>query len=214
LDFEKAFDLVEHELVLEMLKAKGFPDKWLAWVAELFNTATSSVLLNGTAGKEFKCKRGVRQGDPLSPLLFAIVTDLLQSVINHEYYLVNLIPSFPQNRDIFFLIVQYADDTILVMQAEAGQLLFLKELLQKITLSSGLRVNFHKSCLVPVNISQEHATTPANAFGCTVGSFPFTYLGLPLGLTKPLVKDYAPLIYRVEKRLSASSQFLSYAGRL
>jgi hypothetical protein len=39
LDFEKAFDLVEHELVLEMLKAKGSLDKWLAWVAELFNTA-------------------------------------------------------------------------------------------------------------------------------------------------------------------------------
>jgi hypothetical protein len=164
LDFKKAFDLVEHELVLEMPRAKGFPDiKCLSWVANLFSTATSSVLLNGTAGKEFKCLRGVRQGDPLSPLLFVIVADLLQSVINHEYYLGNLIPSFPQNRDIPFPIVQYADDTILVMQAEVGWLLFLKELLKKITLSSGLRVNFHKSCLVPINISQEHATTLAAA---------------------------------------------------
>jgi hypothetical protein len=91
---KKAFDLVEHKLVLEMLRAKGFPDKWLAWVDNLFNTATSSVLLNGTAGKEFKCLRGVRQGDLLSHLLFAIVTDLLRSVINHEYSLGNLIPLF------------------------------------------------------------------------------------------------------------------------
>jgi hypothetical protein len=91
---KKAFDLVEHKLVLEMLRAKGFPDKWLAWVDNLFNTATSSVLLNGTAEKEFKCLRGVRQGDLLSHLLFAIVTDLLQSVINHEYSLGNLIPLF------------------------------------------------------------------------------------------------------------------------
>jgi hypothetical protein len=100
------------------------------------------------------------------------------------------------------------------MQADVEQLLVLKELLQKITLSSGLKVNFHKSCLVPINISQEHASSLASTFGCIVGSFPFTYLGLPLGLTKPLVKDYAPLICRTERRLSASSQFLSYAGRL
>jgi hypothetical protein len=47
-----------------------------------------------------------------------------------------------------------------------------------------------------------------------VGTSPFTYLGLPLGLTKPLVKDYAPLICRIERRLSASSLYLSQAGRL
>jgi hypothetical protein len=41
LDFEKIFDLVEYDLVQEMLRAKGFSDKWLAWVADMFNTATS-----------------------------------------------------------------------------------------------------------------------------------------------------------------------------
>lgn len=47
-----------------------------------------------------------------------------------------------------------------------------------------------------------------------MGSFPFAYLGLPLGTTKPQAKDFAPLISRVERWLSASSQFLTYAGRL
>jgi hypothetical protein len=101
-----------------------------------------------------------------------------------------------------------------VLQAKEDQLLLLKDILHKITLSSGLKVNFHKSCLVPINISQEQATSLAECFGCSVGTFPFTYLGLPLGLTKPLVKDYAPLICQIERRLSASSLYLSHVGRL
>jgi hypothetical protein len=121
---------------------------------------------------------------------------------------------FPQSTDNPFQIIQYADDTILIMQADEDQLALLKSLLHSITLSSGLVVNFRKSCLVPINVSPEKACSLAQAFGCEVGTFPFTYLGLPLGLTKPQVKDYALLICRIERRMSASSQFLSYAGRL
>lgn len=55
-DFEKAFDLIEHAMVLEMLNAKGFPPKWIKWIRDLLSSATSSVLLNGTTGKDFKCK--------------------------------------------------------------------------------------------------------------------------------------------------------------
>jgi hypothetical protein len=214
LDFEKAFDLVEFSIVLDMLRAKGFLAKLILWVESLMNSATTSVLLNGTAGKEFMCKRGVRQGDPLSPILFSIAADLIQCAINHEFQLGRLVPPFPQNVDFPFPVVQYADDTIIVMQGDEQQLLILKDILQKIVISSGLKVNYHKSCLVPINVDAQKTELLAASFGCIVGSFPFTYLGLPLGITKTLVRDFAPLICRVERRLAASSQFLSYAGRL
>ena len=82
IDFEKAFHLVEHEAILQILQAKGFNQSWINLVNNVFKSASTSVMLNGVPGKTFKCKRGVRQGDPLSPLLFVLTADLLQSIVN------------------------------------------------------------------------------------------------------------------------------------
>lgn len=60
IDFEKAFNKIEHPFILEILKHKGFSNKWINWIKAIFNSATSAVLLNGTPGKSFSCKRGVR----------------------------------------------------------------------------------------------------------------------------------------------------------
>jgi hypothetical protein len=65
-----------------MLQAKGFGPKWISLVKSILYSASTSVLLNGVPGKKISCKRGVRQGDPLSPLLFVNTSELLQSVIN------------------------------------------------------------------------------------------------------------------------------------
>ncbi|XP_073368009.1 uncharacterized protein [Aegilops tauschii subsp. strangulata] len=138
LDFAKAFDTVEHEVILQMLKHKGFDDKWVGWVNEILSTGSSSVLLNGILGKQFKCKCGVRQGDPLSPLLFVIVADLLQSVVNQMLAhgtLSLLIPTHDQE----FPIIQYADDTVIFLTAGDEELVALKNMLLTFQQSTGLK---------------------------------------------------------------------------
>jgi hypothetical protein len=214
LDFQKAFDKVEHSLMLKIMELKGFPDRWLTWMKLIFTTGTSYVLLNGVPEKVFHCKRGVRQGDPLSPLLFVLAADFLQDLLNlaKQQGLISLPLNLPHNQD--FPILQYADDTLIFMKADARQLFFLKALLYSFAESTGLKVNFAKSMMVPVNVSESKLDILARTLGCSKGNLPFTYLGLPLRLTKPTVADFWPLVSQCERRLVSISSFLSQAGRL
>ena len=108
------------------------------------SSVTSSVLLNGVPGKLFHCKQGVRQGDHVSPLLFVLAADLLQSMLNeamhtriiHAPISCQACPGFPK--------IQYADDTILVLPAEARHLAQVKNLILHYTAFTGLKVNYDK----------------------------------------------------------------------
>jgi hypothetical protein len=62
----------------------GLPGNWIHWVTKILSLASTAVLLNGVPGKFFSCKRSIRQGDPLSPLLFVLAAKLLQVLINQE----------------------------------------------------------------------------------------------------------------------------------
>jgi hypothetical protein len=154
LDFAKAFDTVEHEAILQIFSAFGCDQRWIMWLKMLMSSGTSEILLNGAPSKKFNYRRGVRQGDPLSPLLFVGVSELLQAMVNGLFYNGNLVaPLNIPNTD--FPIVQYADDTLLILQACPIQLIASKEVLETFAQATGLRVNYSKSCLIPINVTED-----------------------------------------------------------
>jgi hypothetical protein len=97
--------------------------------------------------------------------------------------------------------------TIFVMEACPKQLFFLKVMLNSFAESTGLHVNYHKSNIYPINVPNQKMEILANTFHCKIGSMPFTYLGLPLGLKKPNLGAFLPLIQKIEKIIATTSVF-------
>ena len=113
------------------------------------------MLLNGVPGKTFHCKRGVRQGDPLSPLLFVLAADFLQSLVNKAVEQGQLNLPIPCSSDNLFPIIQYAYDTPIIMEGYLRQIQVLKAILNIFTDATGLKVNYNKSLMVPLNIPEQ-----------------------------------------------------------
>ena len=99
-----------------MMRQLGLDETWCDWIQRILILGTSSILLNGVPSKHFHCKRGVGRVTHF-PLLFVLVADLLQCIINkgHREGLFELPIQSYENAQ--YPIIQYADDTILIMKA-------------------------------------------------------------------------------------------------
>jgi Reverse transcriptase (RNA-dependent DNA polymerase) len=81
INFSKAFDSVDWEFLLKVMQARGFPQRWIRWINQIFVSSSSRVVINGQESSFFFHKKGLRQGDPLSPMLFVLAVDVLQQLL-------------------------------------------------------------------------------------------------------------------------------------
>jgi hypothetical protein len=98
-------------------------------------------------------------------------------------------------------VLQYADDTLILCKADPGATASLKKVLDDFAAATGLAINLHKSCFIPMNVCADSAAAMANELGCPISSFPQPYLGLPLSPTKLPASAYAPLVRSFDRRL-------------
>lgn len=82
IDIAKAFDSVSWEFLLQLLTYMGFPLRWREWIAMFLSTASTRVIVNGRPGRKIWHACGLRQGDPLSPMLFVLVMEVVNAMIS------------------------------------------------------------------------------------------------------------------------------------
>ena len=147
MDFEKAYDSVRWEFLYDMLQRMGFHYRWILWIRGCMESASVSVLVNGSPTEEFTPSRGLRQGDPLAPFLFLVVTEGLAGLVR-EAVKANLLTGLKVGRkEIVMSLLQFADDNLFFCEDSFTNVVTLKAILRGFELASGLKINFHKSKL-------------------------------------------------------------------
>ena len=142
LDITKAFDSVSWPFSLEVLQQLGFGPIWCDIISGLLCSSTTQILLNGSLGEKIYHQRGLRQGDPLSPMLFILVMDVLCHLIrkaSEEQLLQPLARRALQHR-----ISLYADDVVLFLRPTADDIGITLDILQLFGNASGLTTNLQK----------------------------------------------------------------------
>ncbi len=117
-DFEKAYDRVSWDFINKALRWLGADQKWCVWIDKCITNAKVAILENGTPTKWIKTRMGFRQGDPLSPYLFLIVSEGLARLTNKTIQS-GLFSGVGSADDAKFFLIQYADDTIFLFETKA-----------------------------------------------------------------------------------------------
>jgi hypothetical protein len=213
LDIARAFDSISWSFLFEVLRRMGFGERFLKWIALLLYTANTRVMVNGVSGERILHGRGLRQGDPTSPMLFvAAMEDLSRMVIKAVE--VELFESLASISPIQRISV-YADDVVLFLKPEEKELWAVKNILSIFGEASGLHVNFGKTTATMIRGTPTEEERTARILGCELAAFPIRYLGLQLAL-RPLTRaEWQPLLDQVVKSVPAWQRGLvSREGRL
>jgi hypothetical protein len=124
---------------------KGFSDRWCSWVNEFVNRGSVAIKVNDDVSRYFQTKKGLRQGDTLSPLLFSMVINMLATFISRVREEDQIDGLLPHLVDRGLSVLQFANDTILLTDHNLEQAKNMKLLLCVFQKLPGLKINFHKS---------------------------------------------------------------------
>lgn len=217
LDLANAFDRVKHEFLFMVMEKMGFSPAITKWIKACIAFPWIAPLVNGRPADFFQASRGLRQGCPLSPLLYAIQASVLSFQLDHNLHS-QILPGLRmvhQVKDINH--AQFADDTLLLGGASIISANSFKKELDSYREVSGSKINYSKSIVYSWNCSARELSDIARILQME-GSWKwdsFKYLGIPIFRTISKVAHWTPLLDKIKNRIHAwGASWLNNAGKI
>ncbi|GJY75453.1 putative RNA-directed DNA polymerase, eukaryota, reverse transcriptase zinc-binding domain protein [Tanacetum coccineum] len=186
-DFGKAFDSVNWNFLLDIMRKMGFGLKWRKWISLCLSLASITVLINGSYSNNFFMERDLRQREPLSPFSFILVVEALQVTILNACDRGIFKGACLSNSGKNISLLQCADDALL----------------------------FGEWMAFGVRVLDNEVSTVASSLGCAYRTHPFSYLGLTVGGKMGLCNSWQEIINRFKDRLLTwKTKTLFIGGRL
>lgn len=179
----------------------------------LYN-GTVSVLVNKSLSLDFEMQNGLRQGNPLSPFIYALVVEgmarlMLKAAENGDF------KGFKMIDDVDVHLLQFTEDTVLVRQWTWNILWGIKAFLRGFKLASGLDINLSKSSLMGIHIVEPFMQASSCFSYCERGKVPFNFLGIPIEANHGNRILWNYVVKNLKSRLAVwKSRFLSIGGRI
>ncbi|KAL3678136.1 hypothetical protein R1sor_021092 [Riccia sorocarpa] len=214
LDFEKAYDRASHAYLEAVLRKMEFQDHFIRLVMGLLHLGTAKVHTNGMFTNEIQLGRGVRQGCPIAPFLFAICTEPLMALLRTHQQAGRLEGiKLPGGKQALYNL--FADDTELSIKATEGNYQLIKELLQLYEEASGAKLNVRKSVMIPVSLAEIPLWMSRS--GCRIAGKGevVLHLGFPGGDSIREAQICKYLQDKITARTSSwANRWLSWGGRI
>ncbi|GKA47142.1 reverse transcriptase domain-containing protein [Tanacetum coccineum] len=177
-DIQKAYDTVDWKFLKDVLIGFGFHPRMIGWIMECVTSTSFSLSINGSLHGYFKGKRGLHQGDPMSPYLFTLIMEL--NIIN----------------------LCFADDLFLFAHGDVESARVIMNTLEEFKNASGLTPSLPKSTAYFCNVLNHIKLNILQILPFKEGKLPVKYLEVPLVPSRLLYRDCMELMEKVKRRIN------------
>ena len=206
LDQEKAFDRIDRSFLFKVLERMNFGESFINWIRTLYNNCFSRIINNGWLSDPVYLHRGLRQGCPLSPLLYCIATEPMAERLRREPMVKGV--HIPGGDGRAAKLVQYADDMSLLLSTE-----------RSVTVAFDIIVAFRQASGSKLNMDKTEGMFFGPQFGRTTGPVPIKWKAdnlniLGATISPTMEQQWNPQLEKLETKLGLwSSRRLSIRGR-
>ena len=211
-DFEKAFDSLSWNFINNVMNYFGFGQSIIRWIHVLYKNAMLAVTQGGNMSSFFNIGRGCRQGDPLSPYLFILCSEILAIKIRNNMNIKGI-----KINNIEFKLSQYADDTSAILDGSDSSLNEALNELSWFANISGLKVNFDKTQVVWIGRKKYSTDTIKTKWKLHWGNSDFKLLGIKFNvdLNKINKINYQDKINNIKKIIKLwKRRYLTPLGKI